>query len=171
MIPSKPDRKTSSSWLAWGFIFLLAGGVLATKMLLLVDNDLEIKTKFAGKNWQLDSQSIRKSVAEIEQSSYNYFSPIGNSLRQQSTQLFVKASNARIESKDMCVVTTELAKFLAQVKDRNPVKSTTPSPETEAAKHTISRADRITQVSTHPNTTIQIDLFIQNKCAPTALKK
>jgi hypothetical protein len=169
MTSSKPDKKSSSNWLSWGFIFLLAGGTLAAKMLLLVDNDLEIKTKFAGKSWQLDSQSLRKSVANIEKSTYNYFTPIGDSLRQQSTQLLGQADKIRVDSKDVCIVTAELSNILAQAKSFNPIESAHPTADkTDRVGQTTSRSNRVTQISTRPNSTTPTD---RERCATTGVKK
>ena len=48
------------------------GGTVAAKLIFIVDNDLESKTEFSGKNWHLNCQSIQKCTSEIEKLSDQY---------------------------------------------------------------------------------------------------
>jgi hypothetical protein len=107
--PKKPAKKSYSKYLLLGFICLLIGGTFGAKTLLLVDNDLEIKTTFAGKSWQLDSQSIRKYASGSEKFVAQYLNPIGKKLHQESNQLLVRASNVRINRQDLCNFTSKFS--------------------------------------------------------------
>jgi hypothetical protein len=120
MTSSKPDPKSapksSINWLATGFFCLLVGGTLAAKTVFLVDDNLEIKTKFAGQSWQLNSQSIKKYAADLEVSSRHYLQPWLAKLDRESTHL-VKQASDNLANRDWCV---SIPSFLASsVPDNN----------------------------------------------------
>lgn len=106
MTSPKPDKKSEpkkySDWLSTGFICLLIGGTIAAKMVFLVDEDLEIKTKFAGKSWELNSQSIKKYAADLERSSSQYLQPLWATTQQQSSHFIEQTGNA-LASQNWCV--------------------------------------------------------------------
>ena len=92
--PPTPKPNTSTNWLSWGFICLLIGGTIAARNVFLVDNDLEIKTKFAGQSWQLNSQSVKKSATDFSIASRQYLQPLWTNLAQKSTHLLSEANDA-----------------------------------------------------------------------------
>lgn len=100
--PPTPKPNTSNGWLSWCFICLLIGGTIAAKNVFLVDNDLEIKTKFAGQSWQLNSQSVKKSATDFGIASRQYLQPLWTNVSQQSTHLLSEAQNALTEQ-NWCV--------------------------------------------------------------------
>jgi hypothetical protein len=118
--PAKNAKNGSFDWLSLGFICLLVGGTVGAKTLLLVDNDLEIKTKFSGKTWQLDSQSIRQYVNSLEKFTYQKLNPLGAELQQQSTHLFNRAGDALSEGKDLCVSKSQVSTILTKAKILTP---------------------------------------------------
>jgi hypothetical protein len=102
---SKPNTQkptSSGDWLSWGFVCLLIGGTLAAKTVFLVDDNLEIKTKFAGQNWQLNSQSVKKYAADFGIASRQYLQPLWTNLAQQSTHLLSEANDA-FTTQNWCV--------------------------------------------------------------------
>jgi hypothetical protein len=101
--PPTPKPKNSSDWLSWGFICLLIGGTLAAKNVFLVDNDLEIKTKFAGQSWQLNSQSVKKYATDFSIASRQYLQPLWTNVAQQSTHLLSEANDALTNRQNWCV--------------------------------------------------------------------
>ncbi|WP_310414917.1 hypothetical protein [Chamaesiphon sp. OTE_8_metabat_110] len=100
--PPTPKPNNSNGWLSWGFICLLIGGTIAARNVLLVDNDLEIKTKFAGQSWQLNSRSIKKYATDISIVSRQYIQPLWTNLAQQSTHLISEAKNA-VTEQNWCI--------------------------------------------------------------------
>jgi hypothetical protein len=120
MTSSNPDPKStpksSTNWLATGFFCLLVGGTLAAKTVFLVDDNLEIKTKFAGQNWQLNSQSVKKYAADLEVSTRQYLQPWLVKLDRESTHLIKQTSN-NLANRHWCV---PIPSFLASsVPDNN----------------------------------------------------
>jgi hypothetical protein len=124
--PAKNTKKGPFDWLSLGFIGLLVGGTVGAKTLLLVDNDLEIKTKFSGKTWQLDSQSIRQYVSSLENFTYQKLKPLGAELQQQSTQLFNRAGDALSAGKDLCVAKSQVSTILTKAKILTPSEGSSP---------------------------------------------
>ena len=106
MTSPTPDKKSapksSFKWLSTGFICLLIGGTIAAKMVFLIDDDLEIKTKFAGKSWQLNSQSVKKEIANLEISTRQYLQPLWANIQQQSHHSIDRMGNA-LASQNWCV--------------------------------------------------------------------
>jgi hypothetical protein len=106
----KFEKKSSNGWLSVAVICLLASGTFGAKVLLLVDNDLELKTKFAGKTWQLDKQSLKKYADDIDRFiTESSIEPIGRSLQQESMQIINRANAALSEPKNWCIPTSEIA--------------------------------------------------------------
>jgi hypothetical protein len=126
----KPVVKSSNTWLWIAVICLLASGTFGAKVLLLVDNDLELKTKFAGTSWQLDKQSLRKYADDFDRFiSSDLIKPIGASIQQESNQLLNQAIAALSEPQNWCVPTSDLAAILNQSNN-----STATKPPITAAK-------------------------------------
>jgi hypothetical protein len=117
----KVDKKSSTGWLPTGVICLLAGGTIAARMLLLVDNDLEIKTKFAGKSWQLDLPAIRKYVSDTEKFATDYLNPLGANLQQESTQAIDRAGAVLTDPKNWCIPTSDLSAMFNRSDNSNPI--------------------------------------------------
>ena len=117
--PPNPKPNSSTNWLSWGFICLLVGGTLAAKTVFLVDNDIEIKTKFAGQNWQLNSQSIKKYAADFEVSSRQYLQPWLATLDRESTHLMKQASATLANHQNWCVSSPNFATNLAPDNNSN----------------------------------------------------
>jgi hypothetical protein len=141
MQPSKPaksiinkDRDDSPSWLSLGFICLLVCGTLGAKALLIVDKDLEIKTKFIGKNWQLNSKSLGKYVNTIDRFTDRQLKFLGNELRQKSTQILTSTRTALSRPQNLCVPASELSTVLDLAQQKlhrvadDPIPSKIPTP-------------------------------------------
>jgi hypothetical protein len=111
----KFEKKSSNGWLSVAVICLLASGTFGAKVLLLVDNDLELKTKFAGKSWQLDKQSLKKYADDFDRFiTESSIEPIGRSLQQESMQMVDRANAALSEPKNWCIPTSEIAAMFKQ---------------------------------------------------------
>ena len=154
MTSPTPDKKSapkkSFDWLSTGFICLLIGGTIAAKMVFLVDEDLEIKTKFAGKSWQLNSQSIKKYATDLEKSSRQYLQPLWATTQQQSNHLIQQAENA-LSSQKWCIAIPK--SLVNSLEDRsNSTDSAHPTSKTERKQHSRQQ----------PTTTP--DLAAQNWC-------
>jgi hypothetical protein len=119
----KSEPKSSFDWLSTGFICLLVGGTIAAKMVFLVDDDLEIKTKFGGTSWQLNSQSIKKYATDLERSSSQYLQPLWATTQQQSSHLIEQTSNA-LASQNLCVSIPKSLDIHSKI-DLNPTTSKT----------------------------------------------
>lgn len=126
--PTKTTKKSSLDWLSLGFICLLVGGTIGAKTLLLIDNDLEIKTKFSGKTWQLNSQSIEQYVNLIEKFASQQLHPLGEEVRQQSSQIIARTGDALASQQDLCISTSQFSTVLAHAKSLNPVAVDHPTP-------------------------------------------
>ncbi len=113
-----------SHWLSAGVICLLVGGTLAAKMVFLVDNDLESKTEFSGKNWQLNSESVQKYTSDIERLAYQYIDRL--------TQL--------PDRKAWCGSAAEISMVLAKAKSLNLI---------ELNHLTAGKADIIVKIPTN----------------------
>jgi hypothetical protein len=150
--PAKNSKNGSFDWLSLSFICLLVGGTIGAKMLLLVDNDLEIKTKFSGKTWQVNSQSIRQYVNDLEKFTSKQLHPLGAELQQQSTQLVNRAGDALAKRKDLCVSKSGLSTILTKAKILTP---------SEAEKSALGKADE--RVKLTPNKAQPSQLSIDNK--------
>jgi hypothetical protein len=66
------QNKSIQFCLSAGIVSLLVGGTLAAKSVFLVENDLEAKTEFAGKNWYVDTAALQKYPQDIEKLAFNY---------------------------------------------------------------------------------------------------
>jgi hypothetical protein len=122
----KIEKKSSNGWLSVAVICLLASGTFGAKLLLLVDNDLELKTKFAGKSWQLDKQSLRKYADDFDRFiADDLIKPIGASLQQESTQLLNRANTALSEPQNWCIPTSDLAGIFNQTNNSTATKTPT----------------------------------------------
>ncbi len=128
-IPDKKSEPKSFDWISTGFICLLISGTIAAKMVFLVDDDLEIKTKFADKSWQLNSQSIKEHVANLEISSRQYLQPMWANIQQQSKHLIQQADNA-LSSQNWCISIPTLDRHSLSIDSAHP-KST----DTERQQH------------------------------------
>jgi hypothetical protein len=128
----KPVAKSSNTWLWIAVICLLASGTFGAKVLLLVDNDLELKTKFAGTSWQLDKQSLQKYADDFDRFiSDDLVKPIGVSLQQESTQLLDRANTALSEPQSWCIPTSDLTTMFNQPNNTTATKI----PKTAANKN------------------------------------
>jgi hypothetical protein len=118
MQPSKPaksivkDKNGSPSWLSLGFICLLVLGIIGAKVLLIVDKDLEVKTKFVGKNWQLNSQSIGQYVNIIDRFTEQHLNYLGRELHKKLTQIIDSTRNSLSHPQNVCVSVSELSTVL-----------------------------------------------------------
>jgi hypothetical protein len=111
----KPVVKSSNTWLWVAVICLLASGTFGAKVLLLVDNDIELRTKFAGKSWQLDKQSLQKYADDFDRFiADDLIKPIGASIQQESTQLLNQATTALSEPQNWCIPTSDLGAIFNQ---------------------------------------------------------
>ncbi|AFY95433.1 hypothetical protein [Chamaesiphon minutus] len=122
-VETKPDKnvkkKSTSYWLSIGIIGLLVGGTIAAKHVFLVDEDIEITTKFSGKSWQISSQSIRKSLVDLDRFTHHYLDPVSAQIGQQSQQLLAQAGDALSERKDWCIPKLQFSSTSATIKDIN----------------------------------------------------
>jgi hypothetical protein len=183
MKPSKPanpaksnNKNGSSDWLSAGTICLFAGGVLAAKAVLLVDNDLEIKTKFAGKSWQLNSQSVRQFANDIQKTARPYLHPVGENLRQQSTKLVTQAGDVLTDRKNLCVSTSELSKIVGTAKNSYPIESANPAPakidRTASPSNKVVKSANRSNSTTNANPAVkQSDRGVQNWCITSGSQK
>jgi hypothetical protein len=132
----KPEKKSSNGWLCVAVICLLASGTFGAKVLLLVDNDLELKTKFAGKSWQLDKQSLQKYADDFDRFiSSDLIKPIGTSIQQESTQLLNQATAAMSEPQNWCIPTSDFSAIFNQSNNSTATKP----PITAANKNAKNR--------------------------------
>jgi hypothetical protein len=124
-------KKSSNTWLSVAVICLLASGTFGAKVLLLVDNDLELKTKFAGQSWQLDKQSLKKYADDFDRFIIeSSIDPIGKSIQQESIQIINSTNAALSEPRTWCLPTADLAAMFKQ------------SPESTANKANTSTAKK-----------------------------
>jgi hypothetical protein len=166
--PSKSNKNDPSDWLSTSVICLFAAGVLAAKMVFLVDNELEIKTKFGGQNWQLNSPSVRKYATDAKKITSQYLiSPLDRSLRQESSKLIVRAGNALTDRQNLCVSTSQLSTILTTAKSLNPIESDNSNPPIAGNAKVPKTADRSIP-SKHNTSTVQRD---PNWCITTGVKK
>ncbi|WP_373542024.1 hypothetical protein [Chamaesiphon sp.] len=123
MKPAKLDTTTTSSLerLSAGFFWILVSGTLAAKVLLLVDNDLEITAKFSDKNLQINIQPIRKYAILINNFVDRQFSPISTLIQQQSSQLIRQAGNILATRKDWCLPVSRLPTISIKSKRSQPI--------------------------------------------------
>jgi hypothetical protein len=134
----KFEKKSSNGWLSIAVICLLASGTFGAKVLLLVDNDLELKTKFAGKTWQLDKQSLKKYADDIDRFiTESSIEPLGASLQQESIQMIDRANAALSEPKTWCLPTSEIAAMFKQSSHNSTAIGTSKS---AANQHESSRS-------------------------------
>jgi hypothetical protein len=170
---AKAAKKGSSDWLSIGFICLLIGGTIGAKALLLVDNDLEIKTKFSGKTWQLNSQSIGQYVSVIENFASQKIKPLGQELRQQSSQILTRTGDALADRQDLCISTAEVSTVLAHAKrltslDVDPPAASKANLPTTTPTSKSGQTDRSTPTKIAP---IQTNPAAKNWCITTGVKK
>jgi hypothetical protein len=166
-------KKGSLYWLSIGTICLLVGGTIAAKSVLLVDEDIEITTKFSGKSWQLNSQSLRKYATDLDRLTHQYIDPVGTQLGQQSNQLITKTGDALAERKDWCIPKVQFSSITAKTKDFNPFASDSPTvdknsgakPSKDKVSQPFSRSNN--NKSTQP----QADRSSQDWCITTGTKK
>ncbi len=117
----KPPTTSALERIGAGFFWLLLSGTLAAKVLLLVDNDLEITTKFSGKNWQINIQPLRKYALGLNNFVDRQFSPIANLLHQQSDRLIARTGNILATRKDWCIPISQLPTILIHTKRSTPI--------------------------------------------------
>jgi hypothetical protein len=169
--PSKASAKTSKgaskgsfSWLSIGVVCLLVGGTFGAKSLLLVDNDLEMKTKFRGKTWQLNSHSIRQYINSIENfTSQKVIRPVGENLRQQSSQILTRTGDILANQQDLCISTAKVSSVFGQAKSLNPLAVDSP----ESIKALASLVVKTTPIETP----VQAPPVDRNWCITTGVKK
>jgi hypothetical protein len=119
-------KKSSNFWLSVAVICLLGSGTFGAKVLLLVDNDLELKTKFAGQSWQLDKQSLKKYADDFDRFiTESSIEPIGASLQHESTQIINNTNAALSEPKTWCLPTSDFAAMFGQSNNSTTTKATT----------------------------------------------
>ena len=129
MKPVKPDKPkldkipqpSSLERLGAGFFWVLVSGTLATKVLLLVDTDLEITAKFSDKNWHLNIQPIRKYALVLNDVVDRQFSPISALIQQQSSQLITQTGQILATRKDWCIPVSRLPTISIQTKRAIPI--------------------------------------------------
>ncbi|PSB56506.1 hypothetical protein [Chamaesiphon polymorphus] len=171
-VAKKPDKKVAkknpSHWLSIGIIALLVGGTISAKHVFLVDEDIEITTKFSGQSWQISSQSLRKAVGDLDRFTHQYLDPIGANIGQQSQQLLIQAGNALSERKDWCIPRPQFSSTSANPKDLNSTdseRSTTEKAKTRSNK--LSAQSKKDRVANQPNS----DRSSQDWCITTGTKK
>ncbi|WP_310487123.1 hypothetical protein [Chamaesiphon sp. VAR_69_metabat_338] len=121
-----PPKKSSNAWLSVSVICLLASGTFGAKVLLLVDNDLELKTKFAGQSWQLDKNSLKKYADDFDRFvTESSIEPIGASLQQESINIVNSTNAALSEPRTLCLPTSDLAAMFNQSPDSTATKTNT----------------------------------------------
>lgn len=152
-VEKKVEKKGPDLWLSVAFICLLASGTIGAKMLLLVDNDLELKTKFAGQSWQIDKQSLKKYAEDFDRLTTDYvINPIGKSLQQESTQFIDSAGAALVEPKNWCIPTADISAMFNNFNNSN---------SSGSGKSTSDKHEKIGAVDRHgigknsPNTNPQ----------------
>jgi hypothetical protein len=171
-VEKKPDKKVAkknpSHWLSIGIIALLVGGTISAKHVFLVDEDIEITTKFSGKSWQISSQSLRKYAADLDRVTHQYLAPVGAQIGQQSQQFLNRAGDALAERKDWCIPRPQFSSTAANPKDLNSTESERPT--TEKAKTRSSKLSaqlKKNRVANQPN----LDRSSQDWCITTGTKK
>lgn len=121
-----PPNKSSNAWLSAAVIFLLASGTFGAKVLLLVDNDLELKTKFAGQSWQLDKLALKKYADDFDRFiTESSIEPIGVSLQQESTKIIDSTNAALSEPRTWCLPTSDLSSIFNQSHNATAPKTST----------------------------------------------
>jgi hypothetical protein len=117
--PAKTANKGYPHWLSIGFFLLLVGGTFASRHLFLVDNDLEINTKFSGKSWQLSTRSIRQDLDAIERQTSQLLAPLGTTIQTQSNQWLNSAGKALSQPQNLCISNANLSTVLDGAKSLN----------------------------------------------------
>lgn len=164
----KVTKKSTSYWLSIGIIGLLVGGTIAAKHVFLVDEDIEITTKFSGKSWQISSQSLRKYAADIDRFTHDYLDPVGAQIGQQSQQLIDRAGDALAERKDWCIPRPQFSNTSAHPQELNSTESerlNTDKPKTRSSK--LSAQLKKDLAANQPN----VDRSSQDWCITTGTKK
>lgn len=166
-------KKGSLYWLSIGTICLLVGGTIAAKSVLLVNEDIEITTKFSGKSWQINSQSLRKYATDLDRLTHRYIDPVGTQLGQQSNQLITKTGDALAERKDWCIPKVQLSSIAAKTKDFNPIASEPPTADKSIGAKLPN--DKVSQPFSRSKndkfTQPQADRSSQDWCITTGRKK
>jgi hypothetical protein len=119
--PDKTPQPSSLERLGAGFFWVLVSVTLAAKVLLLIDNDLEITAKFSDKNWHLNIQPIRKYALVLNNFVDRQFSPIVAIVQQQSDRLMTQTSNILATRRDWCIPVSRLPTISVQTKKANPI--------------------------------------------------
>jgi len=164
----KSDRqepKSSNKWLVLLSIYLLVGGMAAIN-LFVVDDDLEVRTKFSSKDWQANLQSIERSTNDLNKFAYQQFVPMGKVLQQQSIQLITHTNNTLAIHRNWCIPTAELSSVLSQLEQFNPIESTN-STSSQSARLFDLQINQIKQIST-PDVKTQA---VKDWCFSTGTKK
>jgi hypothetical protein len=167
-VEQKPDKKvtkkSTSYWLSIGIICLLVGGTIAARQVFLVDEDIEITTKFSGKSWQISSQSLRKSVADLDRFTHQYLDPVGAQIGQQAQQLITQAGDALAERKDWCIPRPQFSSTSAHPKELNSTESERPTTDKARARTSkLSAQLKQDRVANQPN----LDRSSQDWCITT----
>ncbi len=159
MKPAKPvnskNKTNSPDFLSVGAICLFAAGVLAAKIVFLVDNDLEIKTKFSGQSWQLNSQSIRHYFSELGKFAAQYLHPLSDKLRQQSTAVISNTSNALKHPQKLCVSRSQLTTIVDRAKRMQSIElANSPPAKTDRP---IKPTSQVTKTAPPANSATKVD--------------
>ncbi|WP_310483738.1 hypothetical protein [Chamaesiphon sp. VAR_48_metabat_403] len=161
----KSESKSSVNWLQWTIICLSIGSIIAFRMLFIIDKDLEIKTKIGGNSWQLNSQSIRATVTDIQKFTTQHINPHLQSLSQKSQQLFSQTGSAISARRDWCISKSQISTALDKVKNLNPLEAD----RQIQSKDTYAKPPQKTSQTNQQKP--QVDSANDNLCVTTGVAK
>ena len=161
----RQEQKSSSKLLVSVSICLLVGGIAASS-LFVVDDDLDVKTKFSSKDWQANLESIDRSTNNIYKFAHQQLVPVGKVLQQQSIQLIARTNNTLAIHRNWCIPTAELSTVLSQLEQFNPIESTN-SVSSQSARPFDLQINKVKQTSA-PDVKTQA---VKDWCFSTGIKK
>lgn len=128
--PVKPVKKDSGLGLLC--FLLLLGATFAVKELFIVDNDIEIRTKFSGQSWQLNQQMLRKYWHDSQQIVGGWLAPLGANVGRESQQMLDRASAALSSPQNFCIPTDRVANTWQRL---NPLATETETEDEREKSH------------------------------------
>jgi hypothetical protein len=158
------DKKVSFNWLKWTAICLSIGSVVAAKMLLIVDKDLNVKTKIDRDSWKLNSRSIQIAATNAEKFTAQHINPQLKTLNQQSQQLFTQAKDTITAPRDWCISKSQVSTALDKVNSLNPLAAEQPTQSKASYANATKKLPKSAQQKTQTDRS-------DNWCVTTGIAK